>query len=95
MKGGDPLGPLTPCHSSTKVTPGGGNEGEGRSGPEGGKDPFFVCWIARLARSLSLYHLTLPYQHDTTLLILGLFCAVAPLLILHSLTFVWQASTDS
>lgn len=94
MKGGDLLGPLTLCHSSTKVTPGGGNEGEGRSGTEGGKDPFFVCRIALLARSLSLYHLTLPYQHQATLLILRLFCAVAPLFILSSLTFVWQASTQ-
>lgn len=63
-------------------------------GQRGGRTPFFVCRIARLARSLSLYHLTLPYQHQTTLLIPGLFCAVAPLFILYSLTFVWQASTQ-
>lgn len=60
MKGGDLLGPLTPCHSSTKVTPGGGNEGEGRSGPGEGVwgGPFLClphCSPCSLLVSLSSY----------------------------------------
>lgn len=35
MKGGDPLRLLTPCHSNTKVSPGGGDGAQGRLGQRG------------------------------------------------------------
>lgn len=57
---------LTPCHSNTKVTPGGGDGAEGRSGQRGERGrkrktqtPFFVCRIVCLLAPF-LCHLTLP-----------------------------------
>lgn len=64
MKGGDPLGLLTPCHSSTKVTPGGGNEGKGRSGPEGGGEPS-LCLPHRPPCSLLFFSIILPCLTST------------------------------
>lgn len=80
MKGGDPLGPLTPCHSSTKVTPGGGNEGEGRSGPDGGKEPS-LCLPHHPPCSLLFFSIILPCLTSTRrpCLTSGSLCRCPPL----------------
>lgn len=46
VNGGDPLSTLTPCHSSTKVTPGGGDHGE--------RSPFLCLPHCLAAHSLLL-----------------------------------------
>lgn len=101
-KGGDPLSVLTLCQSNTKVTPGGGDGAKGRLGQRGDKaererlgDSFLCLPHCLPAQSLPLssYLAVLPLTSSQRPLSFFLSFVAWPLLIPHSLPFVWQAST--
>ncbi|KAK9524509.1 hypothetical protein VZT92_016899 [Zoarces viviparus] len=99
VNGGVPPSPLTPCHSNTKVTPGGGKirAERGESSRERKtQTPSFVCRIVCLLAPF-LCHLTLPSSPLLAVSDLSLSPSPlwpCPLLTPHSLPFVWQASTS-
>lgn len=99
VKGGIPLSPLTPCHSSTKVTPGGGDGAESgqRATERKTQTPSFVCRIVCLLAPF-LCRLTLPSSPLLAVSNLSLSSSPlwpCPLLIPRSLPFVCQASIRS